>query len=167
MVACDRLQGNMPRIGLVRRLYWRTFISASWFTGLRLSDVLSIERQWVGRDGKFTVVQQKTGRSLERQLPLAVLAEIDEMRGAGPGRIWPLWQRTERELFREFQTLVALAGLRGTIKWLRRGGASEVERLQPGAGMRHLGHKTGGLFERCYRVDAIVRRDVPMPPGIS
>jgi integrase len=167
ILACDRLQGRMPKINHCRRLFWRTFISTAWFTGLRLGDVLAIERQKIEASGRVSVVQRKTGRLLVRQIPLPVLAEVDEMRGAGPGLIWPLWQSTERELFREFQQVVLLAGLRGTIKWLRRGSASEVEKIKRGAGSTHLGHRTAGIFEKHYAVPRIICPDVPLPPPLS
>ena len=58
--ACDRLQGKMPRIGHSKRLYWRTFISVSWFSGLRLSDVLSM------------LLQGKPNKDIARRLGLSV-----------------------------------------------------------------------------------------------
>lgn len=168
VVACDALEGTMPKIGLSRRLYWRTFISAAWFTGLRLGDILAIRREQIDAVGRLSVVQHKTGRVVMRAVPLPIVQEIDAMRGTSPGPVWPLWQATYRELLREFKSLAAAAGLRGTIKYLRRGSSSECERLQPGAGARHLGHAPGStVFAKSYEVQRIVRPCVVLPPPIG
>ncbi|HEX3999543.1 MAG TPA: hypothetical protein VHX65_13405 [Pirellulales bacterium] len=70
-----------------------------------------------------------------------------------------------RNLGAEFRELAERAGVGGCIKWLRRGSASQVERMYPGMGRYHLGHKTATMFDTAYKVDRIVQRDIPLPPS--
>lgn len=159
--------------GMRRWLWWRVFLQIAWFSGLRLSDVLSIERKWIwpGENGGgiLSVVQQKTGQTISKKLPPELMREIDELVEPGQRLIVPLWCRREA-FFRSFKRLTKRAGLPpGTTKWIRRGSASEIERLASGAGPIHLGHSRGSgsqIFNQSYKVDRIVQPEIPLPPPI-
>ncbi len=170
--AAGKLRGRFMLTKIERRLWWRAALLAHWDTALRLSDLLSIERTWIWPQsngaGGLSFVQSKTGRSILRTMRPETMRAIDAcMASAGKRRlIWPLWCG-QREFYRAFKRLTVAAGLCGTSKYIRRGSSSEIEKLQPGAGAAHLGHKTAGIFEKHYRVNRIVSRDMPLPPPIS
>lgn len=165
----DALPGVYRRTGIEKRLWWTAFLLTAWATGLRLGDLLRIERDWikVGDDGsgRLSVVMNKTGNVIHRVLPTIAVAAIDRLMATGDKRIlcFPL-SCDSRDYFREFKQLAKDAGLSGTTKWIRRGSASEVERLCAGAARYHLGHRSPGMFDMAYRVDRIVGQNIPLPP---
>lgn len=153
-----------------RRVWWRIFLQVAWFSGLRLADVLSIERPWIwpGSDGGgfLSIVQNKTWGTVPRALPASLMREIDASLAPGQRLICGLWCRREA-FYRMFKRLAKKAGLRGTSKYIRRGSSSEVERLCPGAGRLHVGHKSAGTWEKHYRVERICQPKIILPPPIA
>jgi integrase len=170
LATADTLAGSFKRTGIERRLWWQAFILAAWYTGLRLSDVLAIEfRQIASLDdgsGRLTVIMEKTGDAIHRAFPPDAMAAIRACMASGSQRelCVPLWV-CQRYFHREAKLLIHAAGLCGSLKYLRRGSASEAERLRPGAGRQHLGHRTAGLFETNYRVDRITQQEITLPPA--
>ena len=164
----EEMTGDVRGLRLPRRLWWRSFLLAAYDSGLRLSDLLSIERDWIWRGGRLSIVQAKTGRSHVVQLAPLTLATIDESMAACPKRrlIWPLWCGRAC-WFRHFARLVRQAGLpAGTSRWIRRSSASYVERDQPGRGAAHLGHRSHDLARRHYFDPRIVTREATLPPPL-
>ncbi len=161
--------GVFPQNGIERRLWFVAFLLAAWATGLRLGDLLRIEREWIRTDdtgaGRLSLVMHKTGDAIDRLLPAGAVAAIDRLMASGPSRklCFPLWT-DQRDYYREFKLLARQAGLGGTTKYIRRGSSSEVERQLSGGGRNHLGHRSAGLFETAYRVDRIVGKNIPLPP---
>lgn len=172
LVTAQAMTGNQRKVKIPKRLFWSSFVLVAWDTGLRLGDLLDLERRDIwpaeGGAGFISWVQNKTSRSVQLALRQATMQTIEESMAAGSPRakLWPLGGHREA-WYRQFNRLVAKAGLVGTSKYIRRGSSSEVERIQPGAGAAHLGHRTAGLFERHYKVDRIVRREVVLPPPIA
>jgi integrase len=159
----------------VRRwLWWRVFLQMAWYSGLRLSDVLAVERKWIfhGPEGTglLSVIQQKTGQQISKTLPAELMADISDLVEPGQRIVCPLWCRREA-FFRAFKRLTRKAGLpAGTAKWIRRGSASEAEKLSAGAGPVHLGHSRGSgttIFNQSYRCDRIIQPKIVMPPTIG
>lgn len=146
--------GKMPgefTNGIPRAAWWRSYILAAWDSGLRACDLLSIEHDWIAAGGCFTIIQHKTGRRHRVQFAHVTREAIAESMAAAPRRalVWPLWGR--REVFAKWaKRLLMSAELPGTLKWLRRSSATELERDHPGSAGRHLGHKTPGMAERFY-----------------
>lgn len=165
--ACEHMQGCFRGSRMPRRLYWRSFLLFSWDTALRLGDVLSVERSWIWPGGFISIVQSKTGEAIRKQLSPATIAAIaTQMDGQDRALIWPLWGRREA-FFTAFRSLVESAGLNGTSKWLRRGSATAVELIKPGAAMAHLGHKTPGLAQKHYLIRRLLPMDGVQPPAIG
>jgi hypothetical protein len=133
----------------------------------------AIERAWIWPQphgwGCLTVIQEKTGRQVRHRLRPETIRAIDACCAVGGDRR-PIWAGfvSRRRFFPGFKCLVKAAGLSvGTSKYIRRGSASEVERIRPGAAPAHLGHRTPEMFTRAYRVERIVGKDLPMPPAIG
>lgn len=167
LAACDRLEGRFRNLPVSKRLYARSLINAKYDTALRLSDVLSIERDWIWPGGYVSIVQSKTGRAHRVQFRETTLAEIAEVTEALPNRrlIWPAFAQ-RRRFYVFFRQLVRDAGLRGTSKWLRRSSASYFERENPGAAWRHLGHTGPGLDREHYLDPRVSYPAMPLPPAI-
>jgi integrase len=169
LTTADALHGNFPSNGIERRLWWVAFLLVAWNTGLRLGDLLAIQRSGIhpAQDGsaRLSIVMQKTGRTIERILAPSTMAAIERLMISGPTReiVFPLWI-ARRDYYREFKALARSAGLPGTTKWIRSGSSSEVERMCPGAGRTHLGHRSIGLFEAAYKVERIIGTQIPIPP---
>jgi integrase len=154
-----------------RRAYFRALFSVLWDTGVRLGDVLRIEPAWIQRQsdgsGAFTLVQSKVGRRINRTLRPETMRDIDATLPPERKLLFPLWSHREN-FYKTVRLIVKTAGLTGTMKFIRRGSASEVEKLAPGCGKLHLGHspKSVGLFEQSYAVWRICGRTAPLPPAI-
>jgi integrase len=157
-----------------RKLWWRVFLQIAWFSGLRLADVLAIEKHWIfpGPEGTgmLSIVQRKTGKSISKTLPADLMRDIHDLVEPGQRVVCPLWCRREA-FFRAFKRLTRRAGMpMATSKWIRRGSASEMEKLSPGAGPVHLGHARGSgatIFDQSYRCDRIIQAKMVMPPAIG
>jgi integrase len=170
LAAADATAGEFRKTGIEKRLWWRAFILVAWYTGLRLSDVLAIKGASIARmadgSGRLTTVMQKTQEAIHRIFPQDAMQAVDACMSSGTPRelILPPWVN-RRFFYREFKLLVKAAGLTGSAKWLRRGGASEAERIKPGAGSLHLGHRSPGLFASNYKCDRIVQQEITLPPS--
>lgn len=167
IAAAEKMPGRFARLTVARSIWWPTFLRVAWSTGLRLGDVLSVPRSAIGSGGRVYIVQRKTGRAIVRQLTAAAMDGVEKIAAACPGREFAVPPYCRRRLFyAHFSRLAKSAGLSGTSKWIRRGSASEVEKLHPGAGWKHLGHAAPGLAERSYLVPRICGQWIAQPPEI-
>lgn len=160
LTVIDGLDGSY-RNGFSKRLYWRSYILAAWDLGLRGCDMRSIERSWIPPDGRFSIVQAKTGRIVWLQLRPPAMEAINDFQHAGR-LIWPLWCR-QNTWGKIAQALVRRAGLPGSIGWLRASAATATEVTQPGTGHLFLGHTNRRTFEQHY-FDRRQEVSRPQPP---
>ncbi len=164
--AADALRGFFKRTAVPRRTYWRSLILAGWDTALRLSDLRSIERDWIWPGGYFSIVQHKTGNSLRRQLQPETIEAIDLLcAGRKTGLIWGVLN--DKNFYRALKQLSETAGFKISFKYIRAGSASCVERDNPGRGWEHCGHVKPGVFEAHYRVPRIVAPQPTVGPRIQ
>ncbi len=157
--------GRMPRRDIPWALYWRAFILAGYQTGLRRADLLALRFDQINTTGRLMIRQQKTGRSIVVSLDADALAAIDAIRI--PERELVFGVLSARRLSKRFKELVRRAGLQGSIKWLRRSGATSCEACQPGAASIFLGHSRPGLAEVSYIDARLIQRERPKPPRIE
>lgn len=129
----------------------KAFVLTNWDTGLRLGDMLRLKRQQIPADGRFTVMQHKTGWPVACRLWPETLAAIDDTFPPerefifGDALCLDQWQKYLRAL-----RTAAGVTIPGGAKLLRRASATAVEIATPGGAMHHLGHKTPGLAMRHY-----------------
>lgn len=169
IASCAHLRGTFRRFPIRRRIYFESLVECAYDSGLRLGDLLSLERAWIWPGGFLSVVQAKTRNTIRVQLRDTTLAKIDECMADWPGRalIWPQFAERKR-LYEYVRRLVKVAGVRpGTLKWIRRSSASYVEAMHPGCGAAHLGHRTSGIAEQFYFDPRIVRPFRPLPPPLD
>lgn len=158
------LRREIPGTGIPRRLYWASLVQTQWETGLRIGDFSRIPITAYDQ-GILTVVESKTGKKSTHHLERATAAAIEACIDANPIRelIWPGMQ--PKSLSRAFIEIARAAGLPGSSKWVRAGGASEVDRSFPGMGWRFLRHSTPIVFDKHYKVQRICEPNQPKPPS--
>lgn len=147
---CDSLGDElMPRSTLKRRDFFRTLFLVGYETGLRLGDLLCLERDWIRTDptgcGFVTVVQNKTKLQKTSRIEASTMAEVDNLMAQQRNRrlIWSM-NCDRRIVYRTLKKLVARSGVRqGTFRYVRRSGVTHVEQMAPGTGYRHAGHADG------------------------
>jgi integrase len=171
LATIDKFPGTFRKTGITKALYWRAFVIAAWYSGLRVSDILAMEAEEIAEQpdgsGRLTVIMKKTGQAIHRAFPPDAMDAIAACVASGNPRakVFPLWA-CRRAFFRTFRLISTTAGVGGSLKFIRRGSASACEAAHPGGGRTHLGHRSPGLFETNYKVDSIVNEQIHLPPSI-
>ena len=163
--ACDRLKSRVKRMGGVHwRQLSRAMVLVGYHSGLRPCDLRRLPMAKLLVAEPFVVLQDKTDWPITIRLPLEPIEAVRAMALPKRETLLPLHRSSVAEKFRE---VVKLAGVSGSPKWLRRTGATAVEREHPGAAMSFLGHKTPGLALKHYVDQRIAGQNRPMPPLLT
>lgn len=153
------LRGRLPN-GVRRRDFWCAAIHAGYCTGQRYGDLAKLDVSTIGKGGRCTLIQSKTGKRLTVQFSGKAIKWIARH---GKQTVIPN-PHTQKWFCDHFSRLVERAGIRGgTFKWLRRTAGSYAER--EGRGAELLGNSRA-VFEQSYRVDEIVASEPPEPPQL-
>lgn len=153
------------KCGIPRALFFVALIRVAWDTGLRLGDLLRLTTLDYDTDGHGAIVQHKTGRVVFFRLRPETLAAIEAIRPRSRPAIFG-GVVSRAKLFRAARRMATAAGLVGGLRQLRKGGASEIERLYPGRGHRYLGHTGRQIAEKHYFDPRIISREVLLPPPL-
>ncbi len=141
--------------GIPRSEWFDLAIRIAWDTGLRWGDMIRLRRENIV--GNYVMVaQSKTRRPKVGRLSLSTLLVMEESLARHPRHFVTPWRRSHETFTNQVRRLVAKARVRpGTWKWLRRGGATDVEIQRPGQGMaaRHLGHAPGSKVPEINYLD--------------
>ena len=153
--------------------YWSTFIRVAWDTGLRLSDQLKLRYADVtaAAGKRFMITQQKTGGPHLICVSATTLEWIEKLRR----EILIEIERPDSDLV--FGNIVSrntvglcfqrmlnqIGGFEGTIHKLRKSSGTEVERICPGTGWIHLGHKSPATTTAWYLDFVRAYENVPAP----
>jgi site-specific recombinase XerD len=155
---------------LPMRDYYETICMAGYDTGMRLSDLLSIERDWVRLDsegaGYLSIIQSKSERPKSSRISPETMSRIDAFMELMPRKlIWPA--RTRRSFYEQMREIIKTAGIpTGTFRWLRRSGATHVELDFPGKSFIHCGHADSRVTFAHYIDREQLTKDVVSPVGI-
>lgn len=154
--------GTFWNTSVRRAAWWESLIRAAYDTALRLGDLRRITRDDV--QPQMLVMQNKTRRPVCVAIRPATVAAIDQTLADSPRQhVWQFWALDET-FYQHFRRLVAEAGIRpGTMRWLRRTAATQVERETPGAGTILLGHSARATTEQWY-LDAMQLLTPILPP---
>lgn len=171
---------SMPKSSLNKAAFFSTLAQVGYATGLRLGDLLSIEREWIRVDtdgrGYLTTIQKKTKLQKTSKIDAATMKSVDELMMQQPNRrlIWPL-NCKRPVVYRTWKKLVAKSGIRkGTFRWIRRSGTTHVEQQSPGRGYIHAGHSDSRVtmahyIDRSQLNSQIVAPEsltgIPLPPA--
>jgi integrase len=114
-------EGNRNRV--------KAFVIVLRYTGLRIRDVVTLERNRIDKDGKLYFYTAKTGTPVFLPLPKIALDALKDVPNLGPFYFWTGnglpksavadWQRSLRKLF-------ALAGLKDNPHMFRHSRATEL-----------------------------------------
>ena len=122
------------RIHVTPAIFWRAWIVVSYFTALRLSDMLRLDWSMLSEeDGTLTVDAEKTGKRHEIPIHPVLFAHLKMMHGP-LDRIFPVGTSLN-QLRRELRRMSEAAGVRyASPQMFRRLAATEWERARHGAG---------------------------------
>lgn len=152
---CEIERSMRRRLRLVKvekGLYLSALFKFLFNTGMRLGDALDVEFEDI-KAGEIVFRQNKTDVWHRAVLWPSTLRAIERIRFPERRRIW--WQPStgRRSLYRTIQITVQRAGMVGTTKFARRGGATAVEQEQPGMAPVYLGHVPGSDVAYRHYVD--------------
>ena len=143
--------------------WWRAFLVTAYTTGLRLSDLLSLEWEHVG-EARWLVVAGKTEKI--QALPLLPCCTLALNRIRSPReRIFEV--PTVRFLRRELRRMSQWAGVTTILpQAIRRTSANAYETARPGAGAMILGHALSGatafyVSPSLVLTDAAAKLEIP------
>lgn len=154
LAATPRLRGRHP-CGLRRSAWFNLAIRAAWDTGLRWGDLVTLRVADIHGDAVI-VSQRKTRRPHCGRLQASTQAILAASLKECPRPLVCPWPASGETFRAQVRLLVKKAGIRpGTWKWLRRGGASDVEAQNPGRGLaaKHLGHAPGSRIAELHYID--------------
>lgn len=150
------LEGNLSN-GIPKRIFFPSLIAAGYESGLRLSDLLAIERGWIlpgsSGEGRITVVEDKTMKECRRIFSASTMLLMDKCMAHGPcprDIIWPMPCRRET-FYEHIRKIVAGAGIRkGTFRYLRRAAITQAEIGRPGGGQAFANHSSPQVTRESY-----------------
>lgn len=157
---------HILRSGLPWRTYSVAFVYLGYETGLRCGDLHKLHCRDFTSD--YSVMYRhasKTGEHVDRRLSDPCQQAVRTLAEQSPDGSLFAWACSYRWQKRHMSRVIRSAGLSGSIKWLRRSGATACERTSPGSSMRYCAHRTPGLAMRHY-VDWSQVRSQPTPPPI-
>jgi integrase len=168
LAQCDKLRGRFRTNRAVeRRAFARAYVLTAYESGLRRSDLLRIRRRQIQASGLIVIVQSKTGQVHLSRIRPETIAAIDAMGTAGRETVFG-GMVSNRRLCRMFTAIFRAAGMpEGSMKWLRRSGATHVEMKNPGAGWRFLGHTSDRIAKVSYIDPTQVGAKPFIPPRIG
>ncbi len=158
------LDGVWWRTMIERRHWWYAFILTAWNTGLRLGDLLAVERGQINLQpdgsGRLSVVMSKTGQVINRQLPPANVEAIDRCMASGLPRklCFPIGGGRKRPARRIPFVSRRRRGSGARCVGFAAAPRAKLNGFSVAPGRLHLGHKSPGLFEAAYKVDPDRRR---------
>lgn len=154
--ACRRLK-RRHRCGLPRSTWWELAVCVAWDSGLRWGDLVRLRVDQVPPHGVCVVTQHKTRRLAMFRLAVDTLRLLADSLEVSPRSLVCPWPASGETFRAQARRLIASAGIRGgTWKWLRRGGATDVEIQRRGAGAGHLGHRPGSRVAELHYIDPVL-----------
>ena len=164
--SADEVRGKFRGTNCDRSLFWGTLFRCAYETGLRFSDLHGLTKDSID-GGCITLTVSKTGQpitrpiteDLERRLlELASMAKKDGIFSSYMNR---------KNTFITARKLLDAAGIKGSMRFFRRSGATHCEIEQPGSAQASLGHATPGLAARHYIDHRQLRSRLVAPPALG
>jgi len=161
----------LPRLhscGLRRSEWFALAIRIGWDIGLRWADqMFRLRVDMIGANGVVAFGQHKTGRVVIGRLGEATMEALRSSLAYMPRELATPWDCSHETFTTQMRLLVRKSGIRkGTWKWLRKSGATDVELQQAGSAARHLGHSPSSgnsIAARHYIDPAILHREFISP----
>lgn len=167
LAECHKLTGTFRRFPHIERAKFAAAVAMVCYeTGFRRGDVLRIHRHQIQPCGLIVLVQSKTGQPHLARIRPETIRMIDAMGTAGRphvfgGVVSPRW------LGKLLARVCKAAGIHeGSVKWLRRSGATHAEKAAPGSGYRYLGHTTPRVAWQSYLDPLQLNSETVQPPEL-
>jgi integrase len=146
----------------------KALLLASYDTGLRRSDLLSLKRENLRDDGIIVLTMAKTSHVHTCRVRPETIAAFDAAAVKGDDRLLP-WNVGVGHLHRRWRLLLIAADIpvhrRNGLQKLRRTSATALERAAPGSASHHLGHRSANMA-RAHYLDPSQCANPMMPPAI-
>lgn len=139
------------------------WIAVGYETGLRLTDMLALSRDHFREDCIVTVAN-KTGKVTVRRLGHYALTRCQWLLDRTPDGTVFRWIMPRRRAILLWRDFLKEQGVKGSSKWLRRAGATELERLHPGAATHWLDHSNPALCKLHYIDPTLLNPPIGPPP---
>jgi integrase len=139
------------------------WISVGWETGLRLTDMLSLRQEHFRHDCIVTVAH-KTGKPTVRRIGEYAQRRCEWLLENSPDGTLLAWLLPRRRAILLWRDFLRERRLSGSSKWLRRAGATELERLAPGSAARWLDHSNPALCSLHYIDPTLLSPPIGPPP---
>lgn len=140
-------------------------VLVGYYSLLRPCDLRKLRKEDIRSDGGLTWRQAKTKWTVDRCLPADALEALAKLfQQTDTSAVFPVSKKT---IQRWWNWLKCRAEIPGSLKWLRRTGATACEIQQPGSAMQALGHKTPGLAYAHYVDRRQLQVKPPTPPTIT
>jgi hypothetical protein len=162
LTTAGAVKGDFPT-GVCRSDYWSALIRMGYETGLRVSDLMRMDRRQINNQLLVTVSNKTGVRTFH-----AISNDTEELLSRLPKNAPLRFCYTMRNFSRCFRRIVKASGVRpGTFKWLRRTSGSYVEASNPGQGSKHLGHTSPSTFRKFYDARFVAdTASCPQPPPL-
>lgn len=152
------------KTGIVRRDWWRAYLSACWDTGAP-ADLRSLRWEELQENGRVYRLRGKTGKPLRWQLSSYTMDAIARLANP-PYRplVFPLWGCLDRFRREARKIIQEVAGLKGkSLGGFRSGAGTDAElRHGTGAGCQLLGN-TPQVFVKHYEIAPLIERPAMSP----
>lgn len=143
--------------------YMPCWILIAYDTGLRFSDLLSLQCKHV-RNGFVMTTAQKTRKPLARPLsPYAAQCVQRLIERSRDGAMFS-WFLTRRRAIMAMRAFLKRHGFDGSTKYLRRSCATYIEAERPGAASRYLQHSAPHLVPKHYLDESLLALPSGPPP---
>lgn len=177
--SCDCLTRRFQKTQIRRDYFAKSLLMAAWDTGLRRADLIRIKWDWLRDSHIFSIVAQKTGKSLvcrvSKETRNLLLLTFDQFAGDDRECCWPIWQspgrfaeRSVTDLFRDPLRISGLDCSDGIFKKLRRSSGT-YQKINGGDPTEHLGHSSDAVTKKHYLNQTAIRREteIILPPSLA
>jgi integrase len=159
-------EGFFRRSRCPKSRYWLAFCLLGYETGIRLGDLHELRLDNFEEDYSLLVCSaSKTGEPIIRPLSDRCRDAVRDLALVSRGGLLFSWALSRRHTKAGFTRLCRSCGLPGSVRWLRRSGATACEAASPGSASRFLAHRSPGVAARHY-VDWSKVSSQPVPPPI-
>jgi integrase len=159
------LSGEFKVSGCPKALFWSAFVRIGYETGLRPSDLHNLQASQF-RGNRLFVTHRKTGAAQGKVVSVESVQLARQLIERGDHKTVFRWAVAWKWLHINFRKLADEAGVSGSIKFLRRTGATFCEASQPGSAKKFLGHLSDGLAMKYYIDQTLLPDSSPSPPPL-
>ena len=164
--SADAVRGKFRGTQCDRALFWGTLFRCAYATGFRFADLHNLKAE-NNENGCIAITMNKTGLPITRPIDADLEARLFALAAhAKDGRVFGYFLN-RKNTFRGARKILDAAGLKGSMRFFRRSGATHCEIEKPGSAQAYLGHATPGLAARHYIDHRQLRSRLVSPPPLE